>query len=1022
MKFTIGDLYTPLHRCIMSKTLILFALCIFSICSTYAQTKRSHLKNFKIKVLDSKTKEPLIGASVLLNNIQDMQLGMKGIITDANGEGVMKIHSQKKNILEFRYVGYVTKKIKIDNKKSSIEVFLVEGDVKIDDVVVIGYQTQFREKITGNISTAKSSIITNIPTDSPIMALQGRMPGVYINQNSGLPGSGADVIIRGIGTFGSQTSPLYIIDGLPYDDSHLGSTSGETGYLDPLTMLNPNDIESISVLKDADATSIYGSRGANGVVIITTKKGKSGKTSASFTHEQGLSVYNQTIKMLGTKDYLNIRRAAFAADKASGIDNPMTDDNAYDLTILDPNYSIDWFETMLGTPSRNNNTQLSLNGGSKTTNFIFNLGLNNMGSVIMEQDDNVFRKINARLGVSHLAANGKLSLDGSFGYNNVRNTYSGYNPTSRLAGPPNLNPYNPDGTLFWLPLESFDNPMNGKYKTDVSTMSNFLATTTIGYNIIKNLDFKATLGYTLTNSNQLGKTMNGYLNPFDASSYKNYASYTWSLREQFNVEPQLTYITDIKNHHINILLGATYQSNDSKSIRMTGYDFPLESMMGNIDSAERAEKEDTPSSQYRFSSVFTRLGYEYKNKYLVNTVLRRDGSSRFAPGSQFGNFWSIAGSWLFHKESFIEDLGFISSGKLRASYGTSGNDGIGDYKYLGTYESTKYPYEGGTGFQPSNLENNNFKWEVNNKFELGLEVSMFNHAVFFQAAYFNNRSSNQLVSYPLPSQSGFSTYQANLDALVENKGFELAINTTNIKKQHFSWTTDFSLTLPKNTLLAFPNLENTSYYDNYEVGKSINVEYIYKYTGIDRETGIPTVKDLDEGGVITNADKYFAEGFDPTCYGGLVNTFKYKGFDLSIFFQFSFQKHARNYRYYNPRPAGYALNVPVEYLDYWTPENKDSKYPGLTATSTSPLWDAVVYEYRWSDAVLSPASYLRLKNVNLSYNFQKKALDKIGLKGLRVYMNAINLFTATKYFGWDPETLGEVPPASTVMVGFNVTI
>jgi TonB-linked SusC/RagA family outer membrane protein len=411
------------------------------------------------------------------------------------------------------------------------------------------------------------------------------------------------------------------------------------------------------------------------------------------------------------------------------------------------------------------------------------------------------------------------------------------------------------------------------------------------------------------------------------------------------------------------------------------------------------------------------------DRYLLNGTFRRDGSSRFGPDRRFGNFWSVSGGWIFTEEAPLKALApVLSFGKIRSSYGLAGNDQIQDYRYLETYTSNYQAYNGSLGLYSNNIANPDYGWEINKKLEVALDLGFLNNRIMLSGTWYRSRANNQLVQTPLPSQSGFQYYQANLPALVQNTSWEFELSSNNINHKNFRWQTTFNLTVPKNTLVSFPGLATSAYAYYYVVGQSLSVVQGYHFTGISPANGVPQFEDVDKDGSITSHNDYVVLGsHDPKFYGGLGNSFTYKGFSLDLFLQFTKQKgyNAIHAYYY---PLGYKVNLPASLAsDYWTPSHTNASRAGLTTTTGSAIGYYYIYDLPSSDAAFSDASYLRLKNLAFSYTLPQKLLKKASLQNIRVYIQGQNLLTFTSYKELDPEVMMATPVLRTLTAGLQVT-
>jgi TonB-linked SusC/RagA family outer membrane protein len=917
------------------------------------------------------------------------------------------------SVLVISYVGYLTKEI---NASSDLAKIILEtSNSKLDAVTVIGYGTTTKRIATNNILSIGAATIAEQPVSNPIMALEGRTPGVLITQSSGLPGADIAITIRGLNSINSGTGPLYVIDGVPVESytqptEYQSSVGGRS--VSPLNTINPADIASIDILKDADGTAIYGSRGANGVILITTKKGKKGPTKFSVDYYSGVSKIDHFMDFLNTPQYLALRRQAFAAD---GI-TPTTD-NAPDLLVWDQNTNTKWQKLLYGNNNNVNDVQASASGGDDNTRFFMNGGYHNEGSVL---DGNGYdRRFNFHLNLDHDfdKKKGNITTNISYGNDNIRSPLQ--DPYGAINAPPNMPLYNPDGSLYWL-SSSQQNPLSYLKSYSLIQTDNFIGNLTINYKLLPNLNFKLSTGYTKRNQAQTNLQPSTSLNPYIDYGYNNSSEFINNKVQTYTVEPQLNYSTVLGKAKISALLGGTLQGSSAGSEDLQVGGFSSDALLQNASAASTAIYYATGSDAYKYASLFGRLTYNLDDKYIINGVYRRDGSSRFGPGKQYGDFWSLGGAWVFSQEQFIKNnLPFISFGKLRGSYGLVGNDQISDYQYLQTYSST-YPYQGVSGLIPKQLANPDYSWEVNRKLEFGLEFGLFNNRINLTTSWFRNHSDNQLVSYPLASQTGFTSYTANFPALIENKGWEFELETKNIRSKDFSWNTSFNLTISRNKLLKFPGLDSSPYYGSLEIGQPLNVFLNLHFTGVDPKTGIPNFQDVDKDGQISYPNDYTSPvSSDPKYYGGIGNTFSYKNVSLDVFFQFEKRELLDYSGIFNA--AGFMYNVTTSVANnVWMAPGNITSLPRLTTTYGTPAESA--YEnYTSSDAIYSDASFVRLKNVSLSYTLPSTFVKSIGFDNIKFFIQGQNLLTFTKYKGVDPETGSFTPPLRTISAGFHFT-
>ena len=952
---------------------------------------------------------PLVGVSILIKGTQ------KGVVSDFNGSYAIDIEDRQ--LLVFSFLGFKTQEIPVEG--------LLELNVVMEtDVTALGtieinagyYRVKDRER-TGNISKVSALEIEKQPVSNPLAALQGRVAGVEIIQTSGVPSAGFEIKIRGQNSIRSEgNDPLYIIDGVPYASESLGDrqTSGAIIPLfsvSPLNTINPNDIESIEILKDADATAIYGSRGANGVVLITTKKGKPGSNFV-LNISSSLGHVSNRIEVLNTSEYVDMRREAYANDGITTL--PF---NAYDINgTWDVNRETDWQKELFGNTAYLTNIQGSFSGGSEQTQFLISGNYNKQTTVLPGDFGN--HKITVHSSLSHQSENKRLSLQFSASYaSNTNNLPASDLVREALTLAPNAPAlYNDDGTLNWE-NSTWNNPLRNLEGMYLAKGTTLISHASINYNLYKNLWFSTALGYTESRLGELKTIPSTVLNPaYGLGSEVSSAIHNNADRMSWVVEPQLHWKFDWRDTKIDALSGLTFQDQTSNRLSQFANGFTNNSFIENIAAASSLYILGDTQSQYRYHALFGRINLNHQGKYILNLTGRRDGSSRFGRDKRFSNFGALGVAWLFYKEAFVTSaLPFLSFGKLRASYGTSGNDQIGDYQYLDTYAFGNAPYQNIIGLQPTRLYNPDFSWEANKKLEVSLELGLFQDRVFLSSSYYRNRSSNQLVGIPLPGTTGFNALNANLDATVENKGWEFELNTKNITGRALTWWSSINLSISKNTLIAFPGLEGSTYANQLVIGQPLNMIKVYHSTGVNTQTGLYEFKDFNEDSMISAPeDKQVIIDLNPKYFGGISNHLSYKKFNLDFLFQFTKQLGA----YYLGIPGAMG-NQSKEVLKRWQTIGDVTSVQRYTSGRASEGLMAYTY-YAQSDAVITDASYLRLKTLALSYEISKKTAGGFGCE---VFLRGQNLFTLTPYKGLDPETRSSstTPPLRWITLGTQLT-
>lgn len=954
---------------------------------------------------------PLSGVNVLVKN------SARGSISGL--EGRYSVTATASDTLVFTHVGYKTQEVAVGN--IPIINVVMEVDAQALDAVVINagyYKVSDREK-TGSITRVTAAEIENQPVSNPLAAMQGRMAGVNIVQTTGVPGGGFSVRIRGRNSIRADGSePLYIVDGVPYPSRSLGSNQISTVMgqaQSPLNGINPTDIESIEVLKDADATAIYGSRGANGVVLITTKKGKIGKTSLHINSSTGVGNITRTLDLLNTPQYLQMRREAFANDGFT--EYPA---NAYDINgTWDPTRYTDWQEVLLGNTVYYNTIEASFTGGSSNNQFLLKGSHRKETTVFPGNFD--YKKSAVLSSYTHTSIDQKLRVRFTGNYvsdNNQLPTTAFVHPALNLA--PNAPAlYDENGELNWE-NSTFSNPLAqlaSNYRSQTSTL---LGNGNIAYTIFKGLTLATNLGYNEIHLEETNTNPNTVYDPaYGLGPEYSSISVNTAKRSSWIVEPQLEYEFQLGKMGVALLAGTTFQSETNAGRTQYAEGFTSNNLIYDLSSATNHIILSNREDEYRYNAAYGRINLNLQSKYILNLTGRRDGSSRFGPGKRLANFGAVGAAWLFGNEDFIKnEMPFLSFGKIRGSFGSSGNDQIGNYGYLNTYIGTGTTYQGIPTLQPANLYNPDYGWETNRKLELALELGFLRDRINLSTAIYRNRSSSQLVGIPLPGTTGFPSIQANLDATVENRGLEIELNTVNLKNANLTWTTSAQLTIPRNKLVSFPNLEGSTYANRYVVGESLDIALLLNYTGIDPNTGLYTFQDYDGDGAISfpnDLKKTVRVGVD--YYGSFGNTLSYK--NLSFDFLLQFVKQTGYNFQYTSAPAGFMANQPTAVLDHWQQQGDQGFNQQFTAGFNEDAYVAYSY-HTYSNAVVSDASFIRLKNVSLSYIIPDKAFGN----RCRIYALAQNLFTITDFIGMDPETqsLGQLPPLRVMSLGVELSI
>lgn len=1003
-------------------------LCFANQPLSYSLNKKMIIIKENLKIKDAKTSlkvrgtitdqngEPLAGASI---EIKGTEVG-----TITNEKGAFSLENIKSNsTLVISNISYETLELPVEGKVN-IDIKLKPVLNTLDETLVIAYGKVTQRYNTGSVSKVSSDVIAEQPVANPLAALEGRVPGLVVTQSNGLPGSFFKVQIRGQNSLAQGSDPLFIIDGVPFAPNNtatnqISSAAGANG-LSPFNSINPNDIESIEILKDADATAIYGSRGANGVVLITTKKGKTGKTLFSLNIYSGVSSVTRTMPLMNTQQYLQMRHEAFIND------NIMPDENnAPDLLVWDTAKYTDIKKLLIGGSAHVTDVSASVSGGSDNTQFLFGSSIHHQTTVF--PGDLADNRGAFNLNVNHSSGNQKFHLNLSAIYSAEKNTINASDLTSFINLPPDLpSLHDSAGNLNWqYKAVGFDNPLSYLLQKYTAETDNLLSNLLLSYKFLSNLTFRVSTGYNYYFTNEVNTNPIASQNP--AYSPQGYSQFGSNLFKSWIVEPQAEYEKSFSQLKINALVGGTVQQTTNINNSFFAYGYSNDALLQSMKAATTLTVIDDNYRQYRYAAMFGRLNINLQNKYLLNISGRRDGSSRFGPGNRFANFGAVGVAWIFSSENFFKNnISILSFGKLRGSYGTTGNDQIGDYQYLDSWTPTDYSYGETSGLEPTQLYNSTYSWEVNKKLEGAIDLEFFKAGILFSFDYYNNRSGNQLIQYALPAQTGFTSIINNFPALIQNSGIEISVTAKEVDKKNFKWSTTVNFTIPHNKLIKFPGLETSTYASIYQEGQSLSLLKGLHYEGVNKETGIFQFADINQDGHLDSKDYLPFGNLDPKFYGGFENRISYKGLQLEIFIEFRKQL-GRNFLgfIYNPYvlPPGTMGNQPTIVLSRWQASGDNTSIQKYSSAFGTPAFTALNYLSQ-SDAVYSDASYARLKNVSLSYVIPSSFLKKTHLTSSRIFIQAQNILTITKYKGSDPETqnLYALPPLKTFTAGIQFTL
>lgn len=972
--------------------------------------------------------EPLAYANITVKRTK------KGTITDANGFFTLK-NVLPEDELIVSYIGYKNFSIRAGNGNEQLNVILEAARDELDAAVVQAYGTTTQRLTTSNIGKVTAAEIERQPVSNPLLALQGRVAGLDIVRTSGWANAPVKVELRGRGTIDPQftSDPMYIIDGVPLTILEIGGfskyQSGSTGLFQningfvgpaggqsPLFGLNPLDIESIEVLKDASATAIYGSRGANGVILITTKKGKAGKTAFNLNITEGIDRATRFYEVLNTQQYLAVRREALKNDGYTA-----NSSNAYDLVLWDTTRYTDWQRALYGHSGKKTNVYASLSGGDAYNKFAISAGYGHSTNILTVSGANQVASV--LLNVSHSSRNQRFNVSVTGIYSSTKVDMKQLPGNFLMA--PNAPPiFDSIGNLNfagWGGENSIARrayPFTGLKSPYVSTSNALNGALTISYQPVKGLSLTTSMGYNNTRADLKNYALIASQDPlYDPTGSSNIAH---NINMNWIIEPRLSYSTVIGKGSLNTLIGGTFNKTTTEGEFVNGVGYTSDALIYSMSNAQTIYGTDS-YAEYKYAAVYGRLDYGWDKKYILELSGRRDGSSRFGSGRQYGNFGSVGVGWILSAESwFRKFLRVISFAKLRGSYGTTGNDAAGDYKYLTRWTGT-IPYNGNPGLIPTQHANPYFQWQVNKKLEGAIDVAFIKDRIHLLVVYYRNRCGNQLVSFPIPAFTGFNNVYANSPALVQNTGWEFSLSANIIRTKDFDFSINANASFNKNKLVAYPDFQRSPYVGKLIIGQPLNITRLLHATGVDPLTGQYMFADKNHDGKITydangkQSDDTYVYYLDPK-FGGMGMDFRYKGFSANLFFIFK-RQIGKNSLLVGNFP-GTISTQPVSVLSpHW---QKPGDITNAAAYTTQPAGNYGYYRYN-SDGTFTDASYIRLSNISLNYQLPSSYIKKIGLQSCVLFVNTQNLFTITRYKGIDPETqnFGSLPPFKTIVGGIN---
>lgn len=984
------------------------------------------------KITDNRTGESLPGASISLKGTT------QGTVSDFDGNYSLSVPGN--GVLVFSYIGYLSKELRAGNQ-AVLNVALDEDTQTIEEIVVVGASFK-KSDLTGAVSSVNAKVLAEKPVTNINQAIQGRVAGVFIS-NGTRPGDDATIKIRGTNTINTSTDPIYVVDGLVMDNFASGFNS-----------INVNDVASIEILKDASATALYGSRGSNGVVLITTKKGKSGEGRVSYDGWIGVQEFAKVPKTMDTKGLFELRRDAYINGFTST--NPTGDVNQYindvimgsntvfadyEFDAYKNNNNYNWLDEVTRTGIQQNHS-LSFSGGSEKGAFYLSFGYSDQKGLMKKSGQN---KYTGRINAEHYVKSWlKLGTNTSFTRIKDEMVDDGVMNRARNANPMLAV----DETIPTLNYQGiFDqnnfNPIRSLLVDNDRIRNRILSSNYMNINPIPGLNIRTTLSLDYVEHKEFKYTPKEIYESI-RYSLDGEAKHSRDSRTTWQWDNTITYDTTIDRHKINALIGTSTTRTDRDYTNANGKGFGTDlfsyyNLGGSYKKEEREIGSDFITAT--LMSYIVRANYSYDNRYLLTATARYDGSSKFAKGHQWGIFPSFSGAWNVTQEAFMQDQQIFDQLKLRVGYGIVGNQNIDDFAFRSLYSpqvnnnEVSYVSNGRRGTE-------DITWEKQKQFNVGIDMAFLNNRLRFSVDAFNIDNKNLLMKRSLPTTSGYSEAFENIGA-IENKGVEFSLEANLIDTRDFQWNMSANLSHDKNKVTKLYG-ENDVIYKvdgdrniekegNLFLGESRNTIYIWRTGGIAQAVDMDRLNQIDFNGYVVNPGDLYPEDVngdkvidqndrvvigstDPKFYGGFATDFSWKGISLNAVFNYSYGARKLSPYYEGLITSSGNSSASVDLLDRWTPENTGAKFPRPVTG-----FDYNKYSASQMDFSVQKASFLRLSTLTLAYTFQAPIVEKLKLSNLRVYATGSNLFCLTNYNGYDPETGDWYPPTRMYVFGLNVS-
>jgi TonB-dependent starch-binding outer membrane protein SusC len=1008
--------------------------CLFLLLFLCGAMAFAQVKVVTGKVTDGRDGTALPGVSVVVEEVSGV-----GVQTDGSGNYRLSVPENAKTLV-FKYIGYKQKSVSITSEV--INVKLEEDTKQLSEVVVVGYGTQIKQNLTGSIATVGAKDIANQPVQSFESAIQGRAAGVVVSSGSGKVGQGISIRVRGSSSVTAGNQPLYVVDGIPVTSVSVGDAVNYDPS-NPLADINPNDIESIDILKDASASAIYGSRASNGVILITTKKGKEEKTTLTFSYFTGVNEPAVRRKFLNAQEYVTLfRESAINGGKydfANDLSGYATEQDAVDDYVGAMEGSFDafsagtdwrnaavntnWEDQSFRSTASNSQYDISAEGGNEKTRFFVSGSYSNQEGIYIQ---NAFQRASGRLNLDHSATD-KLTLGINLNLTRSRNDRvaddNAFSTPGQLVALPPIQPVIDPATNRLSTTGPYYNGLiearDAFFKTIVyRNISNAYA----AYKILPSLNLRSEFGVDILNQNEdgyQGRETQG--NPSGNGNYRtaSFLNYTTNTFLNFNKNFG-------EKHNLEAVGGFSFQRENLKTAQVVGEGFPSDDFKNLASASDITFGASQVTINSALLSYFARANYRFSDKYLFSLSGRYDGSTKFGANNRYGFFPAASAGWIITKESFMDNMKWLSLLKLRAGYGYTGNGAIPDFQALALFGSSSYP--GLPGYVPVQVANPDLKWEKTASLDAGLEFGFFNNRLSGDFSYYNKQTKDLLLNVNVPATTGFTTVLKNVGKL-ENKGVELSLNSQNFIGD-FRWSTSFNIAANKNKIkdLGGQVILGAGRAPQRAIeGQPIGVFFTFKYAGVDPQNGDALY--YKEDGTTTNeygqAFRQVVGDSNPKFSGGITNNFGYKNFDLSVFFQFVSGNDIYNGAgIYQSANGDFWDNQTTDQMNRWQKPGDQTSIPQArlfqsNGTRTSSRW-------------LSDGSYLRLKTSSLGYTIQGSKVNNL-FSTARVYVSGTNLLTFTKYDNGDPEvnttTISNIdngvdfytaPQARTITFGVNL--